>query len=361
MGALARDPDVYGVLRPRGRSKGLSVKSVSRDIALLLFTLQEPGSLPRYVLDALGEGLEPTIMRLVFDGVLEVRFKGGMRSGPEASEYLCAEVTPFIENGVIPGLSARALRYASNLGIENRVTLSAKLYTYNTAPASARWRRLLPDENAVEKYLGIASTALMRAVERGWSRTQRGDGGGWIGWTSQAVPERRSAPSTHKLYVSPACTDIPSAFEAVAESVARSSAFHWKVGSDVYGLLRPDKMVVYFRDYSELQSTAADILQRLQGCEAQGVPFTAELASNGLLSWGIDPQTERYAAPWKVRESWRSRICDILAGALVQANAAPAAGTQAWTYAMERLRLEGIDTRTWAPTRALSWSGARNE
>ncbi len=360
MGALVRDPDVYGILRPRDGRSDLSVKSVSRDIALLLFTLHRPGSLPRYVFDALGEGLESTIVRLVFDGVLEVRLTGRMHSGPDAYEYLCAEVPPLVDNGVVSRLSARALRYASSLGIENRVTLSEKLYTYNTVPASARWRRLLPDENAVEKYLGIASTAALRAVEPGWSRTPRGDGGGWIGWTAQAVFERRSNPLTYKLYVSPACSDIPRAFEAVAESVARSDAFHWKVGSDVYGLLRPDKVVVYFRDYADLQTTAADILQRLQGCAAQGVPFTAELAPSGLLSWGIDPPAERYAAPWKVRESWRSRICDILAGALVQANALPASGTHAWTYAMERLRLEGIDARTWAPTGALSWSGVEN-
>lgn len=39
---LGRDPDGYGILRPR-EDPHLSMKSVSRDMALLWFTLQTPG------------------------------------------------------------------------------------------------------------------------------------------------------------------------------------------------------------------------------------------------------------------------------------------------------------------------------
>jgi hypothetical protein len=44
---VAGDPDCYGVLRPREHSP-LSMKAVSRDTALLLFSLREAGPLPRF-------------------------------------------------------------------------------------------------------------------------------------------------------------------------------------------------------------------------------------------------------------------------------------------------------------------------
>lgn len=135
-----------------------------------------------------------------------------------------------------------------------------------------------------------------------------------------------------------------------------SIEFYWKVGRDVYGLLRPDKIVVYFREFADLQETGASILEKLERCPAHGVPFTAELAGEGLLSWGIDPPMEKHSVPWLERESWRLRICNRLATALLLAKASTRSGISAQRFAMDRLRLEGIDTETWTPTHGLTWA-----
>ena len=162
----------------------------------------------------------------------------------------------------------------------------------------------------------------------------------------------------YKLYISPACSHIRDAFEATAGVVDLCNAVYWKIGADVYGLLRPDKMVLYFLSMADLERAASSILEKLAGCPAQGVPFTAELPGDRLLSWGIDPPTDEYAVPWLKRESWRLRICNRLATALLLAKSSNQTTRSAVLFALERLRFEGIDPETWAPTGELRWAAA---
>lgn len=56
VGELEGAAEIYGILRPH-RNSGLEPRSASRDTALLLFTLREPGPLPAYVRAELGDGL----------------------------------------------------------------------------------------------------------------------------------------------------------------------------------------------------------------------------------------------------------------------------------------------------------------
>jgi hypothetical protein len=176
-----------------------------------------------------------------------------------------------------------------------------------------------------------------------------------MAWQSRVVGYRDDNALTYKLYVSPVCNELREAFTATAEAVSNSAAFHWKVGNDVFGLLRPDKIVAHFYEFADLQNAAADILERLEGCTAHGVPFTAEIAGRGLLSWGVDPPAEEHTVRWLERESWRGRICNLLARALSLSKTSPQNGVSASQFAMERARLEGIDTDTWSPTSALAW------
>ena len=356
LGALGRDPDGYGVLRPREDPR-LSLKSVSRDTALLWLTLQNPAPLPRYVLQTLGKQCDQVIGQMVLDGILEIEADGRMLSGPAARALICGEQAESEPESPLAALSRRALEYAEALEISDAAALSARLYMYNRLPASARWRRLLPDEAAVERHLGILNGALARMVERGWMRLPSGgSASGWIAWRSEHTHYEREPAIVYKLYVSPACSELRAGFEATAEALAQSAAFQWKVGADVFGLLRPDKLVVYFRELADLQEAAARIVEKLEGCPAHGVPFTAEVAGRGLLSWGIDPAAEEHTVPWLERESWRLRISNRLACALLLAKTSEQAGAAACRFAMERLRLEGVDTQTWIPTGALAWT-----
>jgi len=335
---IHKDPDGYGILQPRG-SKGLSVKSVSRDLALLLYTLRETGPLPRFALDAFGEQADEIVARMVLDGILEMEAGGEMISGPAAREWVAADEDAAADGGAIGALSVRALHYAQTLKIEDSGVLSARLYDYNRIPASPYWRELLPNRAAAEKLLDIG-----RAASGGFRTGER-----WFHWHRPRSHYDESRPA-YKIYVSPGMDGLRDAFQAAAAAAVESRAFSVKVGNDVYGLLRPDKIIVYCKSFADLKETAERILRRLSGCEGQGVPFSADLNGGALLSWGIDPPQDDHAVSWLASESWRIRITNLLASALVLARSS---GTgEPWRFALERMRLEGVDTRTWTPRAA---------
>jgi len=123
---------------------------------------------------------------------------------------------------------------------------------------------------------------------------------------------------------------------------------HFKVGSDAAGLLRPDKFVVYLRDVAELRTAAAELARALAGVQPHGVPFSAELAGDGLLSWGGDPPGDAGPAGAEP-ESWRLSVCRRLAEHLVAAKAAGLHAPGPAQYALARLTLDGVRLPAFAP------------
>ena len=178
---------------------------------------------------------------------------------------------------------------------------------------------------------------------------------GWLSWQARGLAglgaSRQAA--TYKLYVSPPPEAVQDAFGAILEALTAARARQFKVGSDAHGLLRADKIVAYFSGFEPLAEAAAEVRRRLDGTAAQGVPFTSGIGADGLLSWGIDPPASEWAGSRAM--SWRLWLARRLAQALLAARSTPAAGVEPWSFALERLRLEGVDTATWTPG-ALLWT-----
>jgi hypothetical protein len=173
-------------------------------------------------------------------------------------------------------------------------------------------------------------------------------------WRARRKHQEPDEPGfTFKLYVSPGCHHIREAFQATLNAVVESNAHCFKIGDDVYGLLRPDKIVAYFSRFEDLQQVADRLRQALDGCPAHGIPFTAELSDDGLLSWGMDPPSEQPLVLGQERESWRLWVTNRLATALLMAKAAESQRVEPWQFALERLRLEGVDTETWTPAQTI--------
>jgi hypothetical protein len=344
---LREDPDFYGILRPREEGSRLGVKSVDRETALLFLTLREPGGLPSYVRSVLGEAAGRTVARLVADGILEIERDGAFVSGPVAfAERLAAGAG----DGRLARLSVAALRYGQELAIDDPLRLSFRLYGYNRRPLTPVWRKALPTAEAVQAWLGIAPGGANRpALDRTWRPSPPSEF--WLSWRSR-LEETASSPdgTTWKLYVSPAPEALAESFGAVLEALAAARAGQFKVGAGAGGLLRPDKIVAYFPSFERLAQAADAMASRLDGVPAQGVPFTSEIGGGGLLSWGMDPPASERT--WGGRESWRLWLTHRLARALLAARGAPE-GLEPWRFALERLRLEGIDTGTWTPAAGL--------
>jgi len=112
---------------------------------------------------------------------------------------------------------------------------------------------------------------------------------------------------------------LPDVWLAIIEALTIGSAGAFKIGATVYGLLRPDKIVAYCTSFEALTDTASRLQAALSECPAQGVPFTAAIDSNGLLSWGMDPPAEANVFGW---QGWIRLLKQMsLVGKVVRAGA----------------------------------------
>ncbi|HEX2086228.1 MAG TPA: hypothetical protein VHF89_11135 [Solirubrobacteraceae bacterium] len=355
------DDELYGVLRGRPGSR-LEPRTASSDTALLFMTLAAPKRLPRYVRARLGDETEPVVTRLVLDGVLEVEHAGTFVSGADAAPVLLTRRAGG-GRGRIGELSEAALRYGQELTALPHALLADRLYGYGTLPLSPRLRRRLGGDAAVASACGLRQgDPAQRSLARGWVEPASAEGHDpyWRHWRRRPAPDagRPADTTAYKLYVSPTLDGLPDAVAAVAETLADvRGVFAFKLGRDVRGICRPDKLVVYFDRLDDLREGAARLRDRLAGCPGQGVPFTAAVTEDGLLSWGVDPPSTRALGV----TSWRRWVAERLAEHLAHAaagHAGPAGGERPpWQFALDRLRLSGVDTDSWIPASTM-WADA---
>jgi hypothetical protein len=257
--------------------------------------------------------------------------------------------------GVAARLAHEAVRYAATLHSDDPEALTVRLYCYGRLPLTSRWGRHFPDHAAVAGYLGVDRGALGAALDRGWTRS--GDPAapdGWLSWGRREPPAAAPHAATVKLYLSPRPEALRDAFGALVEALDGTDALAFKVGRDAHGLLRPDKLVAYFPSMQGLYDAAGALAARLRGVPAHGVPFTAPLAPDALVSWGADP----VPAPGGPRESWRLWVAQRLAAAILRARGedGPAAAA---ARALDILRHEhGVSPETWEPPAAWLPRGA---
>lgn len=239
--------------------------------------------------------------------------------------------------GRIAALSRRGLILAAELPGRDAARLARWLYRFGTAPRTPEAERDFGPGDDPVAVLGLVPGAPARmGLEAAFEATTHT---GWIGF-GRGKPPAAGAPGSCKLYVSPAPAALATAFPRIAAVFADAGVRAFKVGRGLEGLLRPDKIVAYFDDRAHLEATARALARALPGCPAQGVPFTAELAGDGLLSWGVDPPAGGEAA------SWRAWVTRRLAAAVVAAR--PAAARDVADAALRTLAAAGVDPETWA-------------
>jgi hypothetical protein len=342
--------DLYGVLRPCQGSP-LKMRSASRDTALLLLTLRDPGPIPAYLKKELGADYQSVVTRLVLDEILQVEEAGSFVSGTAARNLVLTEA-PNREGGRLAELSIEALKYGQVLEGLTTQELARRLYFYGREPVSSLRRRGLASEKSIREYLGqIGVEAAPSRLHANWIEAPKEERRPW--W--RMWHPRHSAlglkAADYKLYISADCATLPAVFSAVVEALAEGPGVRgFKVARDVSSLCRPDNLIAYFSRLEDLSSGAVRIRAHLTDCKARGVPFTAEVTRDGLMSWGIDPPDCH--SPHG--SSWRLWVVNRLAEYLLAAKTAGEA--EPWRFALDRLSVDGVETGTWVPR---SRNGAR--
>jgi hypothetical protein len=239
--------------------------------------------------------------------------------------------------GRIARLSRAALQMAARAGSSESTALAQWLYRFGSLPRTpAAERDFGPDDEPVA-VLGLAvGASVRRRLEAAYeAHTLQG----WVSFSRAGQPIQVSAAC--KLYMSPQPRAMPDAFTPIVDAFVKAGVRSFKVGRGLEGLLRPDKLIAYFDDPGQMSAVVQVLLRRLDGCPAQGVPFTAELGADGLMSTGVDPP------PSDVLASWRAWITARLAASLLaQRRQSP---PQTVAKVLAELQAGGVDTVRWLP------------
>jgi hypothetical protein len=227
-----------------------------------------------------------------------------------------------------------ALSYVAAVGFGSVPDAAARLYTFGRLPMAA-WRRLGVDQAGLRAELAGVATAAWLQVAGG------PPDGPWWSWRRRGGPAE-PADGGWKVYVSPQAPLTVEAVRATLAAGAELPVVSVKCGGDASGLLRPDKLVVHLATFEAVEALAARLRRALDGCPVHGVPFTAALGGDGLLSWGRDPPRGSEIAA--VAPSWRSWMTWILAEGM----AASAPGCDPCQAALRRVECAGVDPLTWA-------------
>jgi hypothetical protein len=235
----------------------------------------------------------------------------------------------------ISQLSSRALELAAALPTPEQEKIARWLYHYGSLPRTPSIELNFGPGDDPMAVLGLTiGGGARRRIESAYEPTTYQ---GWFSFAYSSTPVLTQAAC--KLYVSPRPEILAKAFPIIAGTFAEMKVRSFKVGRGIGGMLRPDKIVAYFDSRSDLDAVAQTLCQRLEGCPAQGVPFTAEAGLDGLLSWGIDPPLGTGAV------SWRSWVTKQLANEMVKVQ--PSSAGVAVSAALRGVAALGVDTIRW--------------
>lgn len=289
----------------------------------------------------------PVIARLICDRALEVRSADGtFQTGPAALDELYSGVSWPVSADAgshpLAQLSRGGVLYAIALARAGATAFAAELYRFGAEPLASGSRPT--SRGSVERWLRLDRRQprglLADRSMSGFARLPRAAKDPWIRWHRR---DRSGGGLRHKVYVSPKTDNLPDVLEVCMQVAVEMGVPSLKVIADPRGAFRPDKLVLYVDGTDEIAAIGAELRRALRGYPALGVPFTAPLGQDGLLSAGIDPTPRQRP---KGPASWRLVVADALGKAAEVAR--PFAGRPAaLQFITWRLRLSGIDPEGW--------------
>ena len=197
----------------------------------------------------------------------------------------------------------------------------------------------VPDARLDPRWAAHVVTSAERTARSGFAGHTRTAGQHWHSWTAT---DADPATLVHKIYVSPDVRDVATTIGVILTQAPLLGVPAWKVGADLAGLHRPDKIVLYLVSAQRADRAAAALALALGGLRAQGVPFTGQVGATGIVSRGRDV----------AGTSWRADVCRVVAESLLVTRATlgpQARAVDVADEALAALAARGLDVHTWHP------------
>jgi hypothetical protein len=260
----------------------------------------------------------------------------------------------FRESSEVERASTRAIFLAYNSGEIDVRRLTSMLYFYNRIPFSQKWQRRFPSDESLCRFLGFRkddswpgsrafhlskrlapeNVPVSRDVWGQWSILRRG-----LSSTGRLT--------TYKIYVSPHLDELPNVIRHIGETAVKFGAAATKIGTEVRTLLRPDKLLVYFRDLKKALSYGRYLDANINCNRTQAVPFSYPIGLSGLISIGFDPPTSVRWTYGLEGGSWRLLVSTCIAETIVSVRESRPADVLQEIH--RQLRAKNIDPLRWKP------------
>ena len=290
------------------------------------------------------------VRRLFVEGVLSMDVNGQDLTGP----YI-----PLVheQNGQLnilnklqtDPLSLEALTFAARIRLKDISALSTRIYLFNQKPvfASAELERA---------RRSVQDVVTRRAMKGFYEVPPPPENAGWHFFKSRRRRvEKRTSNIDYKLYLSPSVSDLAPCLSQLYDIIPQTEANSWKVGRDIFGVTRSDKICVYFASQNAAEEAGRFFVQTLNGIQAQGIPFTKRYDMHGLVSAGIDPPRPEYGVRAAFGTSWRDWISRKVASAILVAQAQGSYPMTPVDAALWSMKLLGVDPATWTPCEDDFW------
>lgn len=343
---LLADENIFGIFKLQNHKVSTTSKIAYKDVALLFYHLNTPSPLPAFIKNSYDDETNAMIAKLVSDEILSIKTEEGFVSGADAGKCLFKTETDATANtkNFLSQLSEKAIAFALKYKNVDQSFIATSLYTFNTLPILNAERI-----NDVERFLGIGlNTPLEKELLKEWIKHPPTKSYNWIMWSRRQETATTHVSVTYKLYVSPALFCFKEVFAKTVSLLSASNAFGFKTGADHNGLARPDKFIIYFSSYNDMLITAKKLKKMLTGYAVHGVPFTAQLDDNGLISWGIDPPSDEVIQQLE-GGSWRAGVAEKISAAITHAAANNISEDKIINHIQQKMLTERIDPSTWTP------------
>lgn len=330
-----------GLLVPAANT-GLPVKAIEAEVAAEFKKMRVPYA---YRASEISEAL----LELLATGAIEVLSGSRVLTGADALAHLGLETAPRPDASTrIRKISLDAIEHSAEMQLNDVARLSARLYFYNRCPKTAD-----KSQTSIQRQTLSILNKWKRASRHAYEQKTKALDEGWHLFSLRETC-RKSRWSTHfKLYISPAFTDIPEVLTTALRIVSEMFVPAFKIGANLEGLLRPDKLILYFPTFEELKRAASKIEDEIMGIKPHGVPFTASIGSSDILSWGRDPPSHLQPLSWTDKQSWRVWVTTRIASSLLLSRATRPTSLSPLSAALNYLWFCGVDPQTWIPRPAL--------